>query len=184
MDQLDWSEFEQTFARMEADARQVIAATGLNAESARVERRADVRYVGQAFEIVVDLPPGPYDSHSATSLQGAFEKAYLAQFTRTPPAGPVEIINVRIAASADASVAATNASNAATDTPKLKGERPVWSPAEKAYRTTPVYDRYALRPGDAFDGPALVEERESTLAAPERSRFIVAAGGEIVIDLD
>ena len=31
MDQLDWSEFEQTFARMEADARQVIAATGLNA---------------------------------------------------------------------------------------------------------------------------------------------------------
>jgi len=184
MDQLDWSEFEQTFARMEADARQVIAATGLNAESARVERRADVRYVGQAFEIVVDLPPGPYDAHSATSLQAAFEKAYLAQFTRTPPAGPVEIINVRIAASADASVAATNASNAATDTPKLKGERPVWSPAEKAYRTTPVYDRYALRPGDALDGPALVEERESTLAAPERSRFIVAAGGEIVVDLD
>ena len=184
MDQLDWSAFEQTFARMEADARHVIAATGLNAESARVERRADVRYVGQAFEIVVDLPPGPYDANSATSLQGAFEKAYLAQFTRTPPAGPAEIINVRIAASADASVAATNASNAATDAPKLKGERRVWSPAEKAYRTTPVYDRYALRPGDAFDGPALVEERESTLAAPERSRFIVAAGGEIVVDLD
>lgn len=184
MDQLDWSAFEQTFARMEADARHVIAATGLNAESARVERRADVRYVGQAFEIVVDLPPGPYDANSATSLQGAFEKAYLAQFTRTPPAGPVEIINVRIAASADASVAATNASNAATDAPKLKGVRPVWSPAEKAYRATPVYDRYALRPGDAFDGPALVEERESTLAAPERSRFIVAAGGEIVVDLD
>ncbi len=184
MDQLDWSAFEQTFARMEADARHVIAATGLNAESARVERRADVRYVGQAFEIVVDLPPGPYDANSAASLQGAFEKAYLAQFTRTPPAGPVEIINVRIAASADASVAATNASNKATDAPKLKGERPVWAPAEKAYRTTPVYDRYALRPGDAFDGPALVEERESTLAAPERSRFIVAAGGEIVVDLD
>ncbi len=184
MDQLNWSAFEKTFARMEADARHVIAATGLNAESARVERRADVRYVGQAFEIVVDLPSGPYDTNSAPSLQGAFEKAYLAQFTRTPPAGPVEIINIRIAASADASVGATNASNAATDAPKLKGERPVWSPDEKAYRATSVYDRYALRPGDAFDGPALVEERESTLAAPERSRFIVAAGGEIVVDLD
>ena len=60
----------------------------------------------------------------------------------------------------------------------------MWSPAEKSYRTIPVYDRYALRPGDAFDGPALVEEHESTLAAPERSRFIVAAGGEIVVDLD
>ena len=184
MDALDWPAFEETFARMEADARQVIAATGLNAESARVERRADVRYVGQAFEIVVDLPPGPYNAGSAESLQSAFEKAYLAQFTRTPPAGPVEIINVRIAASADASVATTNATNTATEAPKLKGERLVWSPAGKAYHATPVYDRYALRPGDAFDGPALIEERESTLAAPERSRFVVAAGGEIVVDLD
>lgn len=184
MDQLEWPIFEATFARIEDDARTVIAATGLDAKRATVERRADVRYVGQAFEIVVDLPPGPYDASSESALQAAFETAYLAQFTRTPPAGPVEIINVRIAASAEADVAHTGATNTATDGPKVKGARAVWSQEQKAFVQTQIYDRYALRPGDAFDGPALVEERESTLAVPERARFAVAAGGEIVVDLD
>jgi N-methylhydantoinase A len=184
MDALDWPTFEAAFAKMEADARSVIAATGLDAASATVDRRADVRYVGQAFEIVVDLPPGPYDAGSATLLQDAFERAYLAQFTRTPPAGPVEIINIRIAASAEAGVASTSAANTATDAPKQKGERQVWSPDRKVFQAAPVYDRYALRPGDAYSGPALVEERESTLAVPERATFTVAAGGEIVVDLD
>ncbi len=184
MDALDWPTFEAAFAKMEADARSVIAATGLDAASATVDRRADVRYVGQAFEIVVDLPPGPYDAGSATLLQDAFERAYLAQFTRTPPAGPVEIINIRIAASAEAGVASTSAANTATDAPKQKGERQVWSPDRKVFQAAPVYDRYALRPGDAYAGPALVEERESTLAVPERATFTVAAGGEIVVDLD
>jgi N-methylhydantoinase A len=48
---------------------------------------------------------------------------------------------------------------------------------------TPIYDRYALRPGDAFVGPALVEEKESTLAVPAGAGFHVAAQGEIVVDL-
>lgn len=47
-----------------------------------------------------------------------------------------------------------------------------------------IYDRYCLRPGDKLFGPALVEERESTLAVPEGATARVAEGGEIVVDLD
>jgi N-methylhydantoinase A len=39
---------------------------------------------------------------------------------------------------------------------------------------TPVYDRYALKPGAEFAGPAIVEERESTL--------IVGVGGRARVD--
>ena len=183
LDDLDWPEFEGVFAGLADDAARVIAATGLDPTTAKVERRADVRYVGQAFEVIVDLPDGPYDKSSKPALIAAFEKAYVAKFTRTPPVGPVEIINVRVAVSAATAAAETSPPTDAAGAKRI-GERPVWSAKAKALLPTPVYDRYALRPGDAFDGPALVEERESTLAVPDDARFRVAASGEIVVDLD
>ena len=185
LDRLDWAEFEGVFEALADDARRVIAATGLDPATAEVERRADVRYVGQAFEVIVDLPPGPYDANSAGALVDAFEAAYLEKFMRTPPAGPVEIINVRVAVSAPNPPATADGPATGGAAPeKRSGARPVWSAAAKAFVETPVYDRYALRPGDAFDGPALVEERESTLAVPAGARFRVAAMGEIVVELE
>ena len=46
-----------------------------------------------------------------------------------------------------------------------------------------MFDRYALGPGDAIDGPAIVEERESTIVLPPGSRSTVDAHGNIVSTL-
>ena len=46
--------------------------------------------------------------------------------------------------------------------------RDAYFPAAGGYVETPVYDRYALEPGARLEGPAIVEEREST--------FVVAPG--------
>ena len=55
-----------------------------------------------------------------------------------------------------------------------KGARPAYFPELGGLAETPVYDRYRLGPGAAFDGPAIVEERESTL--------IVGPGGRCHVD--
>ena len=55
-----------------------------------------------------------------------------------------------------------------------KGTRPAYFPERDGPVETPVYDRYALRPGDRFPGPAIVEERESTA--------VVGPGGWFAID--
>ena len=55
LDTLDWPAFEARFAGLEGEARDLIAGTGLNPSAARIERLADIRYVGQAFEVVVTL---------------------------------------------------------------------------------------------------------------------------------
>ena len=101
VDQIAWPELEATFARLEADARAVLAATVPDGQSAVVGRHADIRYVGQASELVVSLPDGPYSASSQGALRQAFERSYTAAFTRTPPTTQVEIINVRVSASID-----------------------------------------------------------------------------------
>ena len=48
------------------------------------------------------------------------------------------------------------------------GARTVYSARRGAFVDTAVYDRYALTPGMVFSGPAIVEERESTLVETAR----------------
>ena len=69
----------------------------------------------------------------------------------------------------------------ATRVAPIKGTRPVYFPEFREFRPTTVYDRYALAAGDVFDGPAIIEERESTLVIGPGGRFEVAASGNIIV---
>ena len=184
LDRIQWPDLEATFRDMETKAKAVLAATLPDGAAPAITRLADIRYVGQASELVVPLPAGPYSAASRGSLMQAFEQAYVAAFTRTPPTTQIEIINVRLSASLDVEGAALprHARTSATASP-LKGTRPVFFPELRDFRPTAVYDRYALAPGDAFDGPAIVEERESTLVIGPGGRFQVAASGSLIVTI-
>jgi N-methylhydantoinase A len=71
----------------------------------------------------------------------------------------------------------------ATRADPIKGTRPVYFPELREFRPTTVYDRYALVAGAAFDGPAIVEERESTLVVGPGGRFEVAPSGNIIVSI-
>ena len=101
LDRIQWPDLEATFRDMETKAKAVLAATLPEGAAPAIARLADIRYVGQASELVVPLPAGPYTAASRGSLMQAFEQAYVAAFTRTPPTTQIEIINVRLSASLD-----------------------------------------------------------------------------------
>jgi N-methylhydantoinase A len=65
----------------------------------------------------------------------------------------------------------------------IKGQREVFF-AETGYAPCPVYNRYALKPGDTFRGPAVVEERESTTVIGADATVNVDQFLNLVIDLD
>ena len=182
VDQIDWAMLEATFARLEREALGVIAETGLDPRTAAITRLADFRYVGQASELVVALPAGPYSGATRAALEQAFEGSYVAAFTRTPPATPVEVINVRVTATAEApgSALAMQAPAAGAGT-RRKGERPVYFPEWREHRATPVYDRDALSAGERLQGPAIIEERSSTLVVGPGASLEVAASGNIIV---
>jgi N-methylhydantoinase A len=182
--QLDWPSLERACMRLESDARAVLSETGLDPAAAQIDRLADMRYVGQASELVVPLPPGPYNQGSLDAFMRAFETSYVAAFTRTPPATPVEIVNIRVTATMQIPGAAAAARSAGNAAPRsVKGSRPAYFPERKALMPTTVYDRYALSPGDTHSGPAIIEERESTLIVGPGARFRVLADATIDVTI-
>ncbi|HEX4994587.1 MAG TPA: hydantoinase/oxoprolinase family protein [Methylomirabilota bacterium] len=187
LDQGSIAQLESIFARLETEARAVMAETGLKLESATVLRLADGRFLGQGFDLVVPLPPGPYEDSGPgrAVLRGAFETAYREKFALTPPGVPVEFINIRVAVRAPVSGSdvVLEGRRGGGARAALKGTRRAYFPGAEGWAETAVYDRYRLGVGDELAGPAVVEEEGSTLVVGPGATARVAASGNIVMTL-
>ena len=176
LDSLDWARGNALLAEMEAEGQALLGASGVPTEAITHRREADMRYVGQGHEIRVPLPAGLLDEAHAPILLSAFEAVYRELYERLGPPVPVEILNWRVVSSGpqpDLRLQVTSTVGGEARI-ALKGERPAYFPEVHGFVPTPVYDRYQLAPGATFDGPAIVEERESTV--------IVGPGGRCRID--
>jgi N-methylhydantoinase A len=178
---------EAAFKRLEDEARAVMADSGLKLESATMKRLADGRFLGQGFDLVVELPDGPYGdgAESRKSLAAAFESAYREKFALTPPGVAVEFLNIRVSARApvsgsDVVLQGRKGRGAAA---ALKGKRPAYFNETGGFVETVVYDRYRLGIGDEIEGPAVVEEEGSTLVVGPGATARVAATGNMVLTL-
>ena len=117
-------------------------------------------------------------------IAATFENTYQALYGRKGPDVPLEIINWRVVARGPQPQLNINLQREAmTPGDAIKGSRSAYFSARGGYGETPVYDRYALKSGMTFAGPAIVEERESTLIIGARGRARVDERLQILVDL-
>jgi N-methylhydantoinase A len=165
----------------------VLGDTGIKLDTVSVRRLADGRFLGQGFDLVVQLPDGPYDDSDATRrrLLTAFETAYREKFALTPPNVPIEFINIRVAVRAPVagSDVAIRGRAPGVAGGAIKGLRPAWFPDHGGFAETTVYDRHRLAVGDELTGPAVVEEEGSTLVVGSGATARVAPSGNIIVTL-
>ncbi|MFE0758073.1 hydantoinase B/oxoprolinase family protein [Inquilinus sp. NPDC058860] len=152
-------------AELEAEGRRRLAEAGVDAAAVTVERSADMRLTGQMHEIAVPLPSGPIDAGSLGAIRTAFAEVYTARYTSLYGGAEIEAINFRVRCLGPTpTLSLTGAAGGGDAAAKRKGTRQ----ARFADGTVEavVYDRYALVPGDRIEGPAIIEERESTTIVP------------------
>ena len=158
---------------LEADGRRRLAEAGIAAGDVVVERSADMRLVGQMHDIAVRLPAGALDEAALPAIRAAFAAAYSARYTRVPEDARIEAVNFRLRCAGPTPVLPMAGAAGAAVGAHLKGRRMAGF-GHGAVEAT-VHDRYALRPGDVIDGPAIIEERESTTVVPPGDRVVVDA---------
>ncbi|APX24494.1 MAG: methylhydantoinase [Rhodobacteraceae bacterium] len=151
-------------------------------EAARGEGRvsliADLRYVGQNYELRV-----PYDSASTQdSLRTAFVTLHREMYGHADEAAPVEMVALR----AEATVALPRASEPAAlspgHLPQVTGVRPVIYDA-RGPREASIYRRESIGCGRAVTGPAIIEQTDSTIVLGPEDRATADARGNLVIEV-
>ena len=169
LDAADWTQINALFGEMEEEGRAVLRRAEVDATDITIRRTAEMRYTGQGHEVEVEVPAGTLSVASLATITANFEAAYRALYSRTPMGVPIEALNFRVVVSGpvpEISVSGPKSGAPAARVPLApKSTRKAYFPEARGYVDTPVYDRYALQPGAAFQGPAIIEERESTTVA-------------------
>jgi N-methylhydantoinase A len=171
LDQQDWRLANKLLDEMTDEGREILEGSGLSAREISYQRTADMRYVGQGHEVSVRLPNGVLGERHTAEITAEFENTYRELYGRKGPDVLLEIINWRVVASGPRPEMNFKLSQDITErSDPRKGSRRAYFPECGGFVETPVYDRYALKPGMKFTGPAVVEERESTLILGARVR--------------
>ena len=182
---LDWQEANVLLNEMEEQGQALLEKSGVLPEQISHRRVADIRYVGQGHEIQVPLPTGRLSNESVPAIINSFEEVYRRLYERLSHAVPVEIINWRVISSGPPPQVRLQV---AGDEQKitqsaLKGSRRAYFPELGGHTAVPVYDRYSLLPGTGFAGPAIVEERESTVIVGPDCRFRIDEQRNLIVEI-
>ncbi len=165
---MPFARVNEALASLVRQGRALLERAGVLATDIQVERRCAARYVGQGFQVEFAVPAGSMEAEDHEGLRHAFERDYLASFGRIEQTAEVEIVTWMVKVlGPDPRFALPRESGAgSTADSALRGRRPVYFREKRRYEDTPVYDRYLLPAGAVCVGPAVVEERETTLVVP------------------
>ena len=206
----DFDEIEKIFKELEAEATKILKKEttekdidpstprsedrglradpehGLGAtERVKFERSLDMRFVGQGSETNVPISERDFRKMKKDEVRRCFDEAYEKLYGRTYPDSEVEFINFKVRASLPERL---------LQLPKLekkkqpldkaiKGQRKAYSPIARDFIPYKVYNRYTLSPNAKFRGPAIIEEKESTVIVGEDASVSVDDFGFLWIDL-
>jgi N-methylhydantoinase A len=187
---MPWAEVNVALDAMADEGRRMLEAS-VPPDRVRFRRFADMRYRRQGHEIRVPIPAGALGPAAEPAIRGAFETSYAALYGRTVPGVPVDVMTWRVVAEGPApglgwpgrgAGAWAASGGGAVDGDALKGRRRAYMPELDGCVDVPVYDRYRLAPGRRFDGPAIVEERESTAVLGPGARARVDDARNLVVE--
>ncbi len=188
LDTLDWKRVDSLLTDMESRATGMLQAAGAAPGEITLERNVDVRYSGQGYEI--EVPITGLDLKAADTAEvirqftQRFEAAYARQYGRTLEMAAIEAITWRVRAvgrnvplNLKAQVPAGNPDGSAS----ARHRRVYFGPA-LGYVECPVYDRYTLGAGAHGEGPALMEERETTVVVGPGGKWRIDAYHNLLVD--
>jgi len=153
-----WSRAQALFDELARAGDAALADQEIPPAERTFVRELDLRYVGQSTELTVVAP-----ASLAAAVEG-FHQRHERRYGFAARRDPVEIVTVRVVAVGTTPkprlVARDTGGPRPPEPAALRGRREVYD--GRAFVDTPVYDRRRLRPGDAFDGPAVIEQYDAT----------------------
>ncbi len=187
VDELDWKQFRKSQADLSKEAKSYLQLAGVPEKKIVLVYSADIRYVGQGYEIRVPLPAGVLSAKGIPAIRRAFWREYQKLYGRSVDNVTLEMVNLRLSArgprpSLRFHWQQTDGAHEGGKTGFI-GKRRIYLREAGGYCNADVYSRYSLAPGREYRGPALVEERESTALVGKNGRFSVDSHGNLVIRL-
>jgi N-methylhydantoinase A len=165
-DKADVDAMNRLYEEIEAQARESFGRIGVPQSSLRLQRTAEMRYIGQFHEVETEVPAGTLTRKSVDDAIQAFMKKHEALFTFSMPWQGIEFLTLRVKAMAPKApfrVREIEEGGADASAGLKRRRRARFNGSEVE---APVYDAERLRAGNVIAGPAIIEETTMTVVVP------------------
>jgi N-methylhydantoinase A len=173
------------YKEMEDEGRRTLATAGVAAKDVEIVRTADLRYVGQFHEVGVPVGETVQDRQAVASLAHAFHERHHELYGFSIPERPVELLYLRLRAigrTPKVKLREIAAAPSADASGLRKGLRRCYLGKTFGWREIGVYDGDRLLAGHRITGPALIEQRVTTVMVPDGFRCDVDAHGNYLLE--
>jgi N-methylhydantoinase A len=183
----DQAQLDRSYAALREAVRCDLEADGVHEEDRVIQFEADLRFVGQRWEVTVSLPADPMMGDSGEELQTVFRTEYRRRFgpAATSASNIVELVSLRAVGLGRMGAPAMSAVPVG-DAP-AKRTSPVGGRRVQIDRACPdsfvsTYNAVDLEPGDCLSGPALVDGTDMTIWVPGGMHAQMSAHSTLIID--
>ena len=156
-------------------------AEGVLLEKVAVERQADMRYVGQSYELTVSIRPAA-DGAVAAAV-AAFHKTHEAHYGHCDPSADVEFVNLRTVHTFRLeAMPVSRCDQQRKPNNDACAFRPVYFDSIGEFTRVPVHDRATIAVGEVIAGPAIIEQADTTVVVYPGQRAHTRPDRTIVLE--
>lgn len=168
------------YSKLEADAVRLLEAEGVRREDIQTSRSAQMRYVGQTYEVETPVPHGTLTAATVAGISETFHEVHKREYgvSSTDFAPALVSLGVTGIGRTESPPAVEVGGSGGV---AVKGERPIYFNGE--WHTSKVYDGHALKPDASIDGPCIVEYEHACAVLPPNAVASVDRFGNLVIDI-
>ncbi len=160
--EVNFSQLESLYKEMKQESIAVLNQQNIQTEHIRFQNSIDVRYAGQEYTVNI-----LNETNNLKKIEEDFHKAHLDIYGHNNPKGSIEIVNLRATAFGDLEKVEYVKSGERSEKQAVPSSKRnvVWNNVEEE---TNVYSTEELANGNYFSGPAVVEDKNSTLVIPPK----------------
>jgi N-methylhydantoinase A len=180
----DIARINSDFAAMARELADRFTADGIELSKVSFERRGDLRYVGQGYELRVPFPDGTIDQAALAKAFEAFHEIHRREYGHHFAESGIEIVNLRLVGAANAAKIAkpSVAAGPSLDAAKVRAGTCTFRVDSKlADYPTDFYRRDLLPLGQRIAGPAIILQMDSTTVVPPQHSFEADPAGNLII---
>jgi N-methylhydantoinase A len=173
---------EHKFRVLEQHALDRMQRERFRAEQVTLLRHADMRYVGQVRALTVPLDGGVVTRKTLDTAAGRFHEQHRREYRYVMEDVPVEMSILRVSAIGPMAKPGLRADGGRSKREDgVVGKRRVYFGSNHDFLETQLYERSKLRPGAVVEGPAVIEQFDSTTVLPPGTRGQVDPVGNLLI---
>jgi len=183
---IDFERLNREFANMRADLEEQFRADGFDSAEIVFRRSADARYLGQGYELRIDMPEDVIDATAITGAFDQFHAVHRAEYGHSFAQSPIEIVNIRLTGIAPTPTIrrVKMPTGGSLRDALIKTDGCFFRRSGRLERMdTAFYRRERLPVGESIKGPAIILQTDTTTVVPPGSTIAADGTGNLIIQV-